>query len=165
MISTGPDAQYGKPHTPTSPFHTSFFLTRRHHISMVMDPIRCLRERSRIIIPHLWNECNDLEWRVTGCCVCSGEWMQVENDSRAWNWIWQTTLEQLDTYYESLQLYIYTTCICSMSKVGRVSNHRVSKLCISASHRNIVKWSGQKGRLITVGDGNGMEKRSRKTNG
>ena len=91
--------------------------------------------------------------------------MQVENNSRARNRIWQTTLEQLDAYYKSLQLYIYTTCICSMSKVGRVSNHRVSKLRISALHRNIVKWSGQKGKLIMVGDGNGMEKRSRKRMG
>ena len=46
--------------------------------------------------------------------------MQVEKDNRVRNRIWQTTLEQLDTCYESLQLYIYTTCICSMSKVGRV---------------------------------------------
>ena len=46
------------------------------------------------------------------------------------------TLEQLDTCYESLQLYIYTTCICSMSKVGRVSNHRVSKLRISADEQH-----------------------------
>ena len=91
--------------------------------------------------------------------------MQVKKDNRVRNRIWQTMLEQLDNCYESLQLYIYTTCICSMSKVGRVSNHRVSKLRISASHRNVVKWSGQKGRLITVGDGNGMEKRSRKTDG
>ena len=91
--------------------------------------------------------------------------MQVKRDSRARNRIWQATLEQLDTCYKSLQLYIYTTCICSMSKVGRVSNHRVSKLRISVSHRNVVKWSGQKGKLITVGDGNGMEKRLRKTDG
>ena len=91
--------------------------------------------------------------------------MQVERDSRARNRIWQAMLEQLDTCYESLQLYIYTTCICSMSKVGRVSNHRVSKLRISMSHRNVVKWAGQKGKLIAVGDGNGMEKRSRKTDG
>ena len=91
--------------------------------------------------------------------------MQVKKDNRVRNRIWQTMLEQLDNCYESLQLYIYTTCICSMSKVGRVSNHRVSKLRISALHRNVVKWSGQKGKLITVGDGNGMEKRSRKTDG
>ena len=91
--------------------------------------------------------------------------MQVKKDNRVRNRIWQTMLEQLDNCYKSLQLYIYTTCICSMSKVGRVSNHRVSKLRISALHRNVVKWSGQKGKLITVGDGNGMEKRSRKTDG
>ena len=46
-----------------------------------------------------------------------------------------------------------------------VSNHKVSRLHISMLHRNIVRWLGQNGKLIMIGDGNGMKERLRKTNG
>ena len=46
-----------------------------------------------------------------------------------------------------------------------VSNHKVSRLHISTSHRNIIRWLGQNGKLIMIGDGNGMKERSRKMNG
>ena len=52
-----------------------------------------------------------------------------------------------------------------MSKVRMVSNHKVSRLHISMLHRNIVRRLGQNGKLIMIGDGNGMKERLRKTNG
>ena len=40
-----------------------------------------------------------------------------------------------------------------------VSNHKVSRLHISMLHRNIVRRLGQNGKLIMIGDGNGMKER------
>ena len=52
--------------------------------------------------------------------------MQVEKDNRVRNRIWQSTLEQLDGYFESIQGTFYTTDDCSMNKVRSTSNHKVS---------------------------------------
>ena len=40
----------------------------------------------------------------------------------------------------------------------------ISRLHISALHRNLVRWSGQSGKMVMVDDGNGMEKISKETN-
>ena len=68
-------------------------------------------------------------------------------------------------YSESIHSTLYTIDICSMSKVRIVSNHKVSELCISVSHRDIIRWSGKNSKLVMVGDGNELEKGSRKLNG
>ena len=67
-------------------------------------------------------------------------------------------------YSESIQSTLYTTDICLMNKVRIASNHKVSELFISVSHRDIIRWSGKNSKLVMVG-GNELEKGSRKSNG
>ena len=98
---------------------------------------------------------------MTDCCVCSGERSQVEKIKvriglGRQSWI---------IYSESIHSTLYTTDICSMSKVRIVSNHKVLELHISMSHRDIIRWSGKNSKLVTVGDGNELEKGLRKLNG